>query len=108
MTDRPLPPPVTDRPRVAVFYHTAAELAYVVVDRITSIVVQAPKRIAPEAVWTVRVTMGADVVERRFPVIDYREEANSIVVKAFTLAREDAIVFARELGAHVNALKETP
>jgi hypothetical protein len=102
----PPPPRPEYRPPVAVFYHTPAELAFVAVDKITSISVLAPPQIAPDAVWRVRVTMGADAVVREFSTEENLEEARNNICKAFVMARDDAVVFARELAAHLNAMKE--
>lgn len=90
---------------MAVFYHTPAELSYVVVDRITSITVVAPEYVGLDCNWKVRVTLGSDQIERVFSPRDYTLEAHN-AVKAFAMARDDAVVFARELAAHLNALME--
>ena len=102
----PMPPLPQHRPPVSVFYHSPAELAYVAVDRITSITVVAPSQVTLDGIWRVRVTMGADSVERRFEPEWYMPDAQGNVCKAFAMARDDAVIFARELAAHLNAMKE--
>lgn len=107
------PPPPPPRPRVAQFSHTKDELNFVVVDRITSIRIIAPTRPANmsdwdaygNAVWKVRIAMGADQLEREFRARWYFDDGTvNDPFQAFHLAREDAIVFARELTQQINSL----
>lgn len=83
------------------------------VDRVTSIRILAPERPAElndwnaygKAVWRVRVGMGADVIERRFHARWYMDDGSAFdPFQAFNMAREDAIVFARELTQQINSL----
>lgn len=110
----PPPPKPTPRPRVIQFSHGADELNYIVVDRVTSIRIIAPPR--PEdpgdwnaygqAIWQVQITLGADVIVRRFHARWYMDDGTAFdPFQAFNLAREDAIVFTRELIQQINELR---
>ena len=99
------------------FSHTADELNFVVVDQVTSIRILAPERPAElnewhayaNMIWTVRIGMGADHIDRRFHPRWYIDDgAAQDPYQAYHMAREDAIVFARELTQQLNGLKEIP
>jgi hypothetical protein len=106
-----LPPPPPRPRRVVQFSFTKDELSYLVVDRVTSIRIIAPKRPKEmndwnaygSAVWIVRVAMGADVIEQHFTARSYMDDGTAFdPYQAFQMAREDAIVFTRELSEKIN------
>lgn len=102
---------------MAQFSHTSDELNFIVVDRVTSIRILAPERPAElndwnayaTMIWTVRVCMGADQIDRHFYPRWYLDDGSAFdPYQAYHMAREDAIVFARELTHQINELKEIP
>ena len=85
-------------------------MLYVVVDRITSIRLQPPNNGGHTGVWRVNIHLGSDSVQTEFDPKWYSENGDPPPDpwRAFQMAKEDAVVFARELTFHINALKEMP